>query len=193
MRAGLILSVTAVALAGCGNGERGETRQQQEQARATQVKTVTGWQRAFTPDLAVSAANQFGFHAQPYAAAAQGQFRTQGGPIALSDPSAKQPNQARFAGTGSAADRIDMLSFDLTLADATHAAVARTRFADLVRDYLFQSKIDGGPIHAAIAKEQPSEGDLAGIQYKITSTPQNGAKHLSVTFHRIGASAPANS
>ena len=194
MRAGLLLALASVVLAGCGDrAEHGETRQQQEQARASQVKTLSGWKRAFTPDLAVQAANQFGFRAKPYAQVGQGQYQSQGGPIALSDPGAKQPNETRFAGKGAAAGQVDTLSFDLSLADAANAATARTRFADLVRDYLFQSKIDGGPIHAAIAKGEQGSGDLAGIRYEIASQPQNGAKHLSVTFHRTGATAPANS
>jgi outer membrane murein-binding lipoprotein Lpp len=192
MRGAGALMLAALALAGCGSGEKGETRQQQEQARASQVETLSGWERAFTPDLAVQAANQFGFRAKPYAAA-QDQYRTEGGPIALSDPSAKQPNQARFAGTGAAANQVDTLSFDLSLGDTANAANARTRFADLIRDYLFQSKIDGGPIHAAIAKGEQAAGDLAGIRYAIAAAPKDGAQHLSVTFHRTGASAPANS
>ena len=132
MRAGLILALAGVVLAGCGDrGEHGETRQQQEQARASQVKTLSGWQRAFTPDLAVQAANQFGFRAKPYAQIGQGQYQSQGGPIALSDPSAKRPNEARFTGKGAAAGHIDTLSFDLSLGVASYAATARTRFADL--------------------------------------------------------------
>jgi len=63
------------------------------------------------------------------------------------------------------------------------------RFADIVQNFLFQSKIDAKPVHDKIAKGEAGKGQLAGIDYAI----EKAADRLTVTFHRTGASAPANS
>ncbi|AQR75267.1 hypothetical protein [Sphingomonas sp. LM7] len=190
MRNGAVLLFAALALAGCGGApsQDGVALQKQEQARAADLAKVNGWQRAFQPDVAVSAANQFGFHAPVYGPTKQG-FASIGTPVMVSDSAAKQPNAVGFAATGKAADRIDAFTFDLALTDANSAGLARTRFADIVRDFLFQSKIDAKPIHDKIAKGEAGKGQLDGIDYAI----EKAADRLTVTFHRTGASAPANS
>ena len=91
--------------------------------------------------------------------------------------------------TGHAVERIDTLAFDLALTDAPSAELARKRFADIVQNFLFQSKIDARPIYDKIAGGEAAKGQLAGIDYAI----EKAADRLTVTFHRTGASAPANS
>lgn len=188
IRAAATLSLAALALAGCGRASQGEAVQKQEQARAAEVAKASGWDRAFRPDVALAAANQFGFRPSPYAAAANG-FASTGGPVTIANSFAKAPNRISFAARGAAADKLDRIAFALDLTDAESAGMARTRTADLVRDYLFQSKIDAKPIHAAIEAGTPARGTLAGAGYAIDATP----KQLIVTFTRTGASAPANS
>ncbi|WP_448663330.1 hypothetical protein ACG3SL_01255 [Sphingomonas sp. CJ20] len=188
MRAAAVLFPAALALAGCGGAPEGAALQKQEQARAADLGAVSGWARAFQPDVAVSAANQFGFRAAPYAPAKQG-FVSIGGPVTIANSFAPKPNQVAFAARGAAADKVDSIAFTLLIDDAKSADQARTRTADLVRDYLFQSKIDAKPIHAAIETGAPVKGDLAGTSYAIESD----ARHLTVTFTRTGATPPANS
>ncbi len=188
MRLPAALFLAALALAGCGRASQGDAVRKQEEARAAEVAKATGWDRAFQPDVAVGAANQFGFRPSAYTAAKQG-FASVGGPVTIANSYAKKPSTIAFAATGGAADKVDSIAFDLAINDADSAELARTRMADLVRDYLFQSKIDAKPIHAAIEKGAPAKGTLAGAGYAIDTTPQ----HLTVTFTRTGANAPANS
>jgi hypothetical protein len=188
IRSAALLLATGIALAGCGERVTGEQRQQQEQVRAAQLGKLSGWVRAFQPDVAVGAANQFGFHAPAYAAA-DGGFASKGGPVTIANSFAKRPNAIAFAATGKAADKVDTIAFDLALTDKAGEKDALTRTATLVRDYLFQSKIDAKPIHDAIASGAPGQGQLAGADYAI----ERADGHLVVTFSRTGASAPANS
>jgi hypothetical protein len=190
MRLGAALLLASLALAGCGGApaNEGAALQKQEQARAKELGQVRGWERAFQPDAAIGAANQFGFHAPAYGAAKSG-FASVGTPVMVTDTATKKPNSVAFEATGKATDRVDALAFRLALSDANSAELARTRFADIVRDFLFQSKIDAKPIHAKIANGEPGKGQLAGVDYAI----EKADDRLTVTFHRTGASAPANS
>jgi hypothetical protein len=185
MRIALTLLATAALVAGC---KPGPTVHEQEAKRATELQKVTGWNRAFTPDVAIGAANQFGFKAAPYAAA-EGGFASKGGPVAIANSFADKPNAVAFAATGKAADAIDSIRFDLALTDPSGEKKALQRTADLVRDYLFQSRIDAKPVHEAIAKGEAAKGQLSGTPYTI----EKAADRLTVTFTRIGANAPANS
>jgi len=190
MRAGAALFAASLALAGCGGApsKNGAALQKQEQARAADLARVDGWERAFQPDVAIGAANQFGFHAPAYGPAKDG-FLSIGTPVTVTDTAAKKPNSVGFAAKGKAAERIDTLAFDLAQTDAASAALARKRFADIVRDFLFQSKIDARPIYDKITSGEAAKGQLAGIDYAI----EKADDRLTVTFHRTGASAPANS
>lgn len=191
MRTAAALMLAALALAGCGGasgGDKGQALQKQEAARAAELGKISGWERAFQPDVAIGAANQFGFHAPAFAAAGTG-FASKGGPVMIANSAAKKPNAVSFAATGKAADKVDTIAFDTTLGNGKADGDALTRTADLVRDYLFQSKIDAKPIHDKIAKGEADKGQLAGIDYAI----EKAADRLTVTFHRTGASAPANS
>lgn len=187
-RAALLLA--PLALAGCGGtpAQDGAALQKQEQGRAGDLANTRGWERAFQPDVAIGAANQFGFHAPAYGPARQG-FASIGTPVMVTDTAAKKPNAVGFAATGKAAGRIDTFAFDLALTDAPSAELARKRFANIVRDFLFQSKIDAKPIYDKIARGEAGKGQLDGIDYAI----EKAADRLTVTFHRTGASAPANS
>jgi len=187
MRARYALLLAPLALAGCG-APSGETLQKQEQARAAEVEKLEGWDRAFQPDVAVGAANQFGFRPTPYAPAGDG-FASTGGPVTIANSFASKPNAVGFAARGATAERVDTITFDLALTDAAGEADALKRTADLIRDYLFQSKIDAKPIHQKIAKGENGGGQLAGANYAI----ERAGDRLTVTFHRSGASAPANS
>ena len=189
MRTAAALVLAALALAGCGGASSdGVALQKQEQTRAADLAKVNGWDRAFQPDVAVGAANQFGFHAPAYGPAKQG-FVSIGTPVTVTDTAAKKPNSVAFDASGKTAERVDMLRFQLALTDPASAGLAQTRFADIVRDFLFQSKIDAKPIHDKIAKGEAGKGQLGGIDYAI----EKAADRLTVTFHRTGASAPANS
>jgi hypothetical protein len=190
MRTGAVLLLASLALAGCGGApsNQGAVLQKQEQARAADLATVNGWERAFQPDVAVAAANQFGFHAPAYAAAKDG-FLSIGTPVMVTDTAAKKPNSVGFSAKGKTAERIDTLAFDLAVTDAPSAKLAHTRFADIVQNFLFQSKIDAKPIHDKIAEGEAGKGQLAGVDYAI----EKAADRLTVTFNRTGASAPANS
>ncbi|UZK65927.1 hypothetical protein [Sphingomonas sp. M1-B02] len=184
--AALLLAVALTA--GCKPAPSGPTLQAKEAARAGEVAKLTGWDRAFTPDAALGAANQFGFRPTPYAAA-EGAYRSSGGPVMISSSGSAKPNRIAFAASGKAADKIDTIAFDLSITDAPGAGDAQARMADLVRDFLFQSKIDAKPIHDAIAEGKSAKGALSGTPYAIEKT----ADQLLVTFTRTGASAPANS
>ena len=190
MRAGAALLLASLALAGCGGApsNQGVALQKQEQNRAAELGQVRGWERAFQPDVAIGAANQFGFHAPVYGPAKDG-FVSIGTPVTVTDTAAKKPNSVGFAAKGKTAERVDILAFDLAQTDAASAELARKRFADIVRDFLFQSKIDAKPIHDKIAKGEAGKGQLDGIDYAI----EKADDRLTVTFHRTGASAPANS
>jgi hypothetical protein len=187
MRGAAVL-LACMALAGCGGVKTGEVRQKEERARAAQVAKLSGWNRAFQPDVAIGAANQFGFRATPFAPA-QGGFASIGGPVTIANSYARKPNAIAFEARGAKADRVDSIRFRLAITDAQGTPDALKRTADLVRDYLFQSKIDAKPIHDAIAKGTAGKGQLAGVDYAI----EKAADRLTVTFHRTGASAPANS
>jgi hypothetical protein len=191
-RAPLLLASLAPLwlLAGCGGAasEQGAALQKREQARAAELGQVRGWERAFQPDVAIGAANQFGFHAPAYAPAKQG-FASIGTPVTITDTAADKPNRVAFDASGATAERVDTLAFRLAITDPASAELARKRTADIVRDFLFQSKIDAKPIHEKIAKGQAGPGRLDGVDYAIENAPDR----LVVTFHRTGASAPANS
>jgi hypothetical protein len=189
MLARAVLLLAPLVLAGCGGApSQGAALQQQEQARASELSDVRGWERAFQPDVAIGAANQFGFRAPEYGPAKQG-FASIGTPVMVTDTAARKPNSVAFEATGKAAERVDTLAFRLAITDANSVELARDRFAGIVRDFLFQSKIDAKPIHDEIAKGETVKGQLAGVDYAI----EKAADRLTVTFHRTGASAPANS
>jgi hypothetical protein len=195
MRAGAALLLASLALAGCSGApaDQGTALQKQERTRAADVAKVNGWDRAFQPDVAVGAARQFGFNPKPYAGMPQASidYRSTGGPVVIANTAAKTPNTVSFTATGSSAEKVDKIAFDLLLTGTDADALQRT--ADLVRDYLFQSKIDAEPVRAAIIKGEQAKGDLAGTPWQIVRTPKSGVEHLTVTFTRTGASAPANS
>ena len=188
MRSLAALLVACALVAGCKPAAKQSSLHEKEAARATEVAKLSGWDRAFAPDVAVGAANQFGFRAPAYAVA-NGAYATTGGPVMISNSFAKKPNAVAFAAKGKAADKLDSIAFGLALTDPKSAEQAQQRLADIVRDYLFQSKIDAKPIHDAIAKGAAGKGRLAGTPYAIDKS----ADHLTVTFTRTGASAPANS
>ncbi len=193
MRAPAPFLLATLALAGCNAAPKGPSVHEQEAARATQVDRLKGWDRMFQPDVAHGAANQLGLHPTDYAAAAGG-FESKGGPVTISNSFARAPNQVAYTASGKAAGTIDAFAFDLTLSDPEVDAKARERFANLVRDFVFQSKIDAKPIMAAMTTGTPAKGDLAGAPYEIArAADARGVDHLTVTFTRTGASAPANS
>jgi len=190
IRIAILAAAAALLLAGCSAAPVANDSATGNVTVAT--ADASGWDRAFRPDVAVDAANQFGFRASPYQVAGT-EYRTQGGPVMLSNSFDKKPNQIAFKGYGVTADRLDAMSFDLTINDVDNAVKVRKHFANIVRDVLFQSKIDASAVHDAIAKGEAAKGDLAGTYYQVIKTPKQGAEHLTVTFNRTGASAPANS
>jgi hypothetical protein len=184
------LLTTGLLLAGCsGAPVKQATIKEKEAARTEVLAKVTGWARMFTPDVATGAANQLGFHPTPYAAAKQG-FASTGGPVTIANSFSKTPNQVSYRATGADAEQIDNIAFDLAETDAKSAGEARKRLATLVRDFLYQSKIDAAPLLPAIAEGVPARGDLTGTRYSIDKSPDG---HLTVAFTRTGAQSPANS
>jgi hypothetical protein len=190
--AAILLLGTSLLAAGCKPAPAEKSIREKEAERSAEVARITGWDKFWkAPDAAVGAANQFGFRATPYAASGH-VGRSTGGPVMLAGSTAAKPNQASFAAEGPSATQVDTIRFDLALTDDASATDARKRFAALVRDYLFQAKIDGATLLPALEQGTPARGNLAGTPYSIEKSDSAGgsAGHLSVTFNRSGADAP---
>ncbi|MCW3836530.1 hypothetical protein ACFQ1E_10095 [Sphingomonas canadensis] len=184
--AALLLGTLA---AGCNAPAPQQTVQQNDAARAEELKDVNGWDRVFgAPDAAIGGANQFGFRPTPYAAEGTG-FASKGGPVMVAGSMSKTPNTASFAARGAAAGKIDTILFSLSIGDQKTAKDARKRFAAIVRDYLFQSKIEADALMPALEQGVAARGDLTGTPYAIDADKDR----VAITFTRNGAEAPANS
>jgi len=196
MRAAPALLVLGL-LAACSPS--GQSVQKQEATRAAELDKLKGWDRAFEPDAAVAAANQFGYHNAPYAAAKTGTgFASTGTSPMISGSAAASPSQTNFLASGAAADKIDRLAFTLSLTDPQTAEHAKKRFADIVDGFLFQFKLDAKKdVTAFLADEKPLDATYQGATFSAVAIPTPGGakdtRRLTVTFTRTGANAPANS
>jgi hypothetical protein len=196
MRFAAPLLLTACLLAaGCNRTPAQQTIKQKEEARTAEVAKVNGWDKLWSaPDVAIGAANQFGFHAPAYAAAGHS-WRSAGGPVMIAGSMSKTPNHVGFVAEGPDANQIDTLTFDLALTDTASAADARKRFAKLIRDFLFQAGIEADALVPAIEQGTPARGELAGTPYSIENlnSVDDSEDHLAVTFIRSGAQGPVTS
>jgi hypothetical protein len=196
MRFAVVLLLTAGLLAaGCTPAPAEKSIKEKEAARAAEVARLKGWDKLFAaPDATIGAANQFGFRATPYAASGH-VWRSTGGPVMIAGSFAKQPNRVTFAAEGPSATQVDTIRFDLGVSDPKTAKDAGKRFAQIVRDFLFQAGIEGDALLPALEQGVPARGTLAGTPYTIELPPtvEGGEGHQIVTFTRTGATAPANS
>jgi hypothetical protein len=190
--AALFLLTGCLLAAGCNRTPEQQTIKQKEEARTAEVAKLNGWDKLWSaPDAAISAANQFGFHAPAYAAAGHS-WRSAGGPVMIAGSMSDKPNRVAFVAEGADAKQVDTLTFDLALSDAGSAVDARKRFAKLIRDFLFQAGIEADALVPAIEQGIPARGELAGTPYSIErlNSVDDSEDHLAVTFIRSGAQVP---
>jgi hypothetical protein len=189
--------LTLGLLAACSPS--GQAVQKQETARAAELDKLKGWDRAFEPDAAIAAANQFGYRNDAYAAAKAGPgFVSTGTSPMIAGSTAASPNQTNFVASGAAADKIDRMAFTLSITDPQTADHAKKRFTDIVNGFLFQFKLDAKKdVSAFLADEKPLDATYQGATFSAAATPTPGGakdtRRLTVTFTRTGASAPVNS
>ncbi len=197
--AALLLCAT---LAACGSGERsapapvveerGSVRER-EVAQVAAARELTGWDRVFaSPAATVGMVNQAGFGLPDYAASKVGSAHNATGvDRMMSRSAAPTPNMATATVAGSAADRIDQISYVLKLNDPEDAATARDRFAGLVAEFLIRAGIEGGaPLVDAVRAGRSAEPVVGGARATVTAT----ATRIDVTFlHPAATGAPTKS
>jgi hypothetical protein len=192
MRARLIL-IACTTLAACDKPASQRTVAEKEAAQVEAVKTLTGWDRVFaSPTGTVNWINQAGFGLPAYGpTGSDGAHGAQGIERLMSRSGAPSPNMATASVTGSAAERLDQISYVLKLNDPEDAATARARFAETVGQFLTATKIAGGePVLAAIREGRSDRPTVGGLPVAVTASPAR----IDVTFIRPAATgAPANS
>ncbi|WP_375428173.1 hypothetical protein [uncultured Sphingomonas sp.] len=182
-------------LAACGSNdkaastavveERGSVRER-EVAQVAAAKELTGWDRVFaSPAQTVGTINQAGFGLPDYAASKVGAAHTAAGIDRLmSRSTAPTPNMATATVAGSAADRIDQISYVLKLNDPEDAATARDRFAGLIAEFLTRAQItDGAPLVEVVRAGRSAEPVVGGRRATVTATDTR----IDVTFLRPAA------
>jgi hypothetical protein len=191
MRFAAALLLPVVLLAGACNGTSAQpTIKEKEEARAAELAKLNGWDKLFgAPDAAVGAANQFGFRPTPYAAV-DNVYRSTGGPVMIAGSMATEPSRVSFAAEGPAATKVSTIRFGLSVGSEKFGPDARKRFADTIRDYLFQAGIEADALLPAIRQGVPAKGNLTGTPYSIDTSKADGKDVLTVTFTRTGAAAP---
>ncbi|WP_343752351.1 hypothetical protein [Sphingomonas japonica] len=164
-----------------------------EADRAAAVADLKGWDRLFgVPEEAVGHANQFGFRAGDYAQDGSS-WLTTGSPVTVSQSDATMPNTATFEGAGISANALDRIVFTLAITDPANADTAKTRFADIVRQFLSQYAIKDGGALDAIAAEESADGVIDAVPVSIAVAPGDGENRtITVTFTRPAASTPGN-
>ncbi|WP_343520806.1 DUF6030 family protein [Sphingomonas sp.] len=182
-------------LAACG-GQTGEQVQAEEAKRAEVVANLKGIERAFdSPETAVAAANQFGFRIDGYRQSGL-RWQAAGEPIFVADTQAKAPNRARFVAMGPDQSKIDTMRFTLDVTDPADAARAKTRFAKMIDEVLWQFRAQKPEaLGKAIAAEQPFEKTLDGATAAVSVAPipqGDKTRRITVTFTRPGATGQAS-
>lgn len=200
----LLLIVAAAPLAGCGHAQDPALNEQQAAAaaqRAPDADKVLAerWASMFThPAAVVEAANVF-YKASDYKAAGAGYVTT--GTVSLPEKPNGIAVTSNFEATGPAADKVETIRFTF---DVKHAAKLDKFSRDSYR-YVprivngFLARFEVGPgdtINAALTRRESARDTLHGVSAVVDAQPIKGGdakdRHITVTFTRTGASAPAN-
>ena len=192
----IVAAGAALILSGC-DPQAGMTNLQKEAVRADEVKPYAGATRMFgaVPET-IAGANQFGFRAGAYApTGGDPAWRVVGNPIFVSGTSAPRPNRVHFDAYGAAGDAFDTIRFAIDLTDERWVPLARPRFHNILRGFVAQSRVRDMAVLRAVLTETPTTGAVDGIPVAITVTPiegQRGARRVTVTFSRPGATSAVN-
>lgn len=178
-------------LSACGGGSEGPSVLENEAREAQTASTLQGWDRMFgAPEETISRANQFGFRAGAYAADGD-TYLSKGSAITLSQSDAATPNKGEFEAAGATPQYIDRIAFTLRLTDAKNADVAKQRFVDVLRGFLFQYKLEDKDALDAVLREQSSQGPIAGAPGSIDVVKgDDGTRTITVTFTRTAGTTP---
>jgi hypothetical protein len=203
--AALVLIAAPAALAGCGTARDPAMNEQQAaaaQQRAPDPEKVMSerWAQIFAhPAAVVAAANDFDFAIPGYKTEGKG-FAARGAASWPKEPGAVAV-KAQFAATGPSAETIDTISFAF---DVTHKGKVDRRAAELYRYPVrvvngFLGRFEVGPgdiVNGAIRRRESAKTELHGVSAVVDAQPIKGGdakdRHMTVTFTRTGASAPAN-
>lgn len=201
----LLLIVAAAPLAGCGHAQDPSHNEQQAAAaqnRAPDPDTVMAerWAQMFAkPGAVVAAARDMSFKTDGYKAAGKGYAAT--GAVTLPEVPNGIAVESQFEATGPAADKIDTIRFTF---DVKHAAKLEQKSRDsyryvprLVNGFLARFEVGpGDAINGALSRLESATAELHGISAVVDAQPIKGGdakdRHITVTFTRTGASAPAN-
>ncbi|MDQ0247999.1 hypothetical protein J2W22_000046 [Sphingomonas kyeonggiensis] len=201
----LLLIVAAAPLAGCGAAHDPSLNEQQAAAaqnRAPDRDKVMAdrWGQIFSnPAAVVAAANDFGFKVEGYKAAGKG-FAATGKVTWPEEPNGIAVESA-FEATGAKADTIETIRFTF---DVKHEEKldgrARDSYGYVRRIVLgFLARFEVGPgdtINGALQRRESAKDVQHGVSIIVDANPIGGGnakdRHITVTFTRVGASAPAN-
>lgn len=201
----LLLIVAAAPLAGCGAAHDPSLNEQQAAAaqnRAPNREKVMAdrWAQLFTnPAAVVAAANDFGFKADGYKASGKGYAAT--GKVTWPEKPNGIAVESVFEATGPKADAIETIRFTLDVKhDAKPDERARDSYGYVRRLVLgFLSRFEVGPgdtINGALQRRESAKDVQHGVSIVVDANPISGGnakdRHITVTFTRVGASAPAN-
>jgi hypothetical protein len=202
----LLLIVAAAPLAGCG-GAHDSANLNEEQAAAAQQRApdpekvmAERWAQIFAnPKAAVAAANDFQYKVPGYLPAGK-DFEAKGAATYPEAPKAIAIDSS-FIATGAAADKLDTVVFTF---DVRHKGKVDRESAETYRVPVrvvlgFLGRFNVGPgdtILGALRRRESASAELHGVPVKVDAQPIAGGdakdRHITVTFTRIGASAPAN-
>lgn len=203
----LLLIAAPAALAGCG-GAHDKATMNEEQAAAAEnrapdrEKTMRDrWAQIFAnPGAVVAVANDIPpLKVSPYKAEGKGFAAT--GEVTLPEKPSAVTVKARFTASGTSADRIDTITyvFDVTHQGKPdrHAADAYRYPVRLVNGFLQRFQVGpGDTINGALQRRESARDELHGVPIVVDARPIQGGdardRHITVTFTRVGASAPAN-
>ena len=206
LAAPLLLIVAAAPLAGCGRAQDPNLNEEQAAAadqRAPNPEKVMAerWAQIFAnPKAVVAAANDFppfkidGFKPEKNGFAARGEASYPEKPGAVTI-------KALFDATGATADKVDSIRYTF---DVTHKGQVDQAAAEIYRYPIrlvngFLGRFQVGPgdvINSALRRRESAKADLHGTSIVVDAQPIKGGdakdRHITVTFTRTGASAPAN-
>jgi hypothetical protein len=200
----LLLIVAAAPLAGCGAQDSTHNEQQAAAAaqRAPDPDKVMAerWAQMFAhPAAVVEAANAFDYKVEGYKASGKG-FAATGTATFPVKPNGIATDSV-FEATGPAADKIETIRFTF---DVKHAGTLDRNARDsyryvprLVNGFLARFEVGpGDTINGALVRRESARDTLHGVSVVVDAQPIKGGnakdRHITVTFTRTGASAPAN-
>ncbi|NYT42744.1 hypothetical protein HZY97_18360 [Sphingomonas sp. R-74633] len=202
----LLLVVAAAPLAGCGRAHDATLNEEQAAAadqRAPDPEKVMAdrWAQLFDhPAAVVAAANDFPpFKIDGYKAEKNG-FAARGTATYPEKPGAVTI-KASFDATGATADKVETVryTFDVLHKGSVDRAAAEIyRYPiRLVNGFLGRFQVGPGDIiNSALRRRESAKAELHGTAIVVDAQPIAGGdakdRHITVTFTRTGASAPAN-